>query len=116
MKTSNNRSFVRIPVKVRMLARYEGEESGQLYFFSKNISAGGAFLESDLLLERGTKVYLEFTLPNTQNLIIVKSSVIWIKEDGDDPSVSASGMGIKFVNLDDESRKLITQYIREHLK
>jgi len=116
MKGIERRRFVRIPVKIRMLARYEGEESGQLYFFSKNLSAGGVFLESDILLEKGTKIYIEFVLPTEQKLIIVKSEVVWIKEDTGQQSSGTSGMGIRFINLDDESRKAIIDFIKANLK
>lgn len=115
-KNLERRSYVRVPVKIRMLARYEGEGAGELYFFSKNLSAGGVFLESDILLEKGTRIYLEFVLPHDPKLIIVKSEVVWIKEDtGQGPHTSA-GMGIKFLNLDEENRKAIVDFIKMNLK
>lgn len=116
MKREERRKFIRIPVKIRMLARYEGEESGRLYFFSKNLSAGGVFLESDILLEKGTKIYVEFVLPSDQRLIIVKSEVVWIKEDTGQQPFSTAGMGIRFLNLDEESKKAIVDFIKANLK
>lgn len=116
MKKMERRNFLRVPVKIRMLARYEGEETGQLYFFSKNLSAGGVFLESDLLLEKGTKIYIEFVLPSDQRLIIVKSEVVWIKEDTGQQPFSTAGMGISFINLDEENRKAIVDFIKTNLK
>lgn len=116
MKKMERRNFLRVPVKIRMLARYEGEETGQLYFFSKNLSAGGVFLESDLLLEKGTKIYIEFVLPSDQRLIIVKSEVVWIKEDTGQQPLSSPGMGIRFINLDEESKKAIVNFIKANLR
>lgn len=89
----------------------EEEGSGELYFMSKNLSLGGVFLVSDLLLEAGVRVYLEFTLPHRPNLVIVKGEIVWAKDEAEEGI--SGGMGVRFLNLDIESKKIITEYINQ---
>jgi len=110
---SDRRKFFRVPVKIRMLIKEE-EGTGELYFLSKNLSLGGAFLVSDLLLETGTRVYLEFTLPHRPTLIIVKGEIVWAKDEVEEEV--SGGMGIKFLNLDSESKKYLTEFIGQRLR
>lgn len=113
MHPSERRRFLRIPVKIRMLIKEE-EGMGELYFMSKNLSLGGAFLVSDLLLEKGTRVYLEFTLPNRSILIIVKGEIVWTKDEVEEGA--SGGMGVRFLNLDSESKRILTEFIEHRFK
>lgn len=107
---AERRRFVRIPVKIRMLIKEE-EGAGELYFMSKNLSLGGVFLVSDLLLEAGVRVYLEFNLPHRPNLIIVKGEIVWAKDEAEEGI--SGGMGVRFLNLDSESKKIVTEYVNQ---
>ncbi len=109
---SERRKFVRVPVKVRMTVKDE-EGAGDLYFVSRNLSIGGVFLVSDLLLEQGVKMYLEFSLPPRSALIIVKGEIAWIKDEAEEEV--PGGMGVRFLNLDPESKKIITEFIQRRL-
>jgi len=110
---SERRKFIRVPVRIRMLIKEE-EGTGELYFMSKNLSLGGAFLVSDLLLEIGTRIYLEFTLPHHPPLIIVKGEIVWAKDEVEEEV--SGGMGVRFLNLDNESKKYLKEFIGKRLR
>ena len=79
---------------------------------SINISTGGIFIKTPKSPPMGTKLDLEFTLPESQKLIKSDGEIVWIQN----PSVSSSlpaGMGIKFKRIAPEDLKEITDYIKK---
>jgi uncharacterized protein (TIGR02266 family) len=75
---------------------------GQLVFTSADLSAGGTFLTSDLLLEQGEPLSLELSLPG-QAPLRVQARVAWVRrfpEAGEKP-----GMGVEFISMKEEDRQ-----------
>lgn len=110
--TSNldKRKFQRVPVKVNFhVDDAETNETGQLFFASKNVSLGGAFLTSDLLLEKGTLIRVRFQLPG-EELIEASAEVVWVGDDED----ADSGMGISFVNISQADSLTIDRYTQNN--
>lgn len=106
----DKRRFVRIPVRVDFYVEDESSgESGQLFFPSRNVSLGGAFLASDFLLETGTPIHVRFTLPGASP-IETDATVAWVSDDGDD----GAGMGIEFTSLAPAELAAIKRFIERH--
>lgn len=106
----DKRRFVRIPVRVDFYVDDDASgESGQLFFPSRNVSLGGAFLASDFLLDIGTQIRVRFTLPGASP-IETDAKVAWVSDDGE---VDA-GMGIEFVTLAPGELGAIKRFIEKH--
>ncbi|MCA9521491.1 MAG: TIGR02266 family protein [Myxococcales bacterium] len=79
--------------------------------FSKNISLGGLFVATHELRPVGTEIALKFRLPGG-DLIEATGEVQWIQEPqtGD----GSAGMGIRFIDLGDVSKKAIERFIAHY--
>ena len=103
----NKRKFVRVPARVDFVVVDDGSlETGDLYFPSRNMSLGGAFLVSDFLLESGTHIQVRFDLPD-HSRIEAEAKVVRVSDDGDDDP----GMGIEFTLISRESLAAIKRFI-----
>lgn len=106
----DKRRYVRIPVRVDFYVGDEPSgESGELFFASRNVSLGGAFLASDFLLDLNTPVHVRFTLPGAKP-IEADAKVAWVSEDGDEDS----GMGIEFTALAPADLASIKRFVEKH--
>ena len=92
----------------------DGHLGGELVFDSHNVSQGGLFLKSDLLLEVGDTVWISFSLPNTSVAIRTRGKVVWVNRNPDenDPT-DRPGMGIQFLDLTDIEETALTTYLEE---
>ena len=92
----------------------DGHLGGELVFDSRNVSKGGLFLNSDLLLEVGDTVWVSFTLPNTSVAIRTRGKVVWVNRNPDenDPT-DRPGMGIQFLDLTDIEETALDAYLEE---
>jgi uncharacterized protein (TIGR02266 family) len=104
---SELRRHKRKPLDVEFRCR-DDAGLGQLQFGSGDVSAGGAFLRSDLLLEQGDRLWLEFGLPGRDRPIRAEARVVWVRrfpgerQDG--------GMGIEFLGMTDEDRRALSEF------
>ena len=87
---------------------------GGLVFDSHNISRGGLFLKSDLLLEVGDTIWISFALPNTAVAIRTRGRVVWVNRNPDenDPT-DRPGMGIQFLDLTEVEETALSAYLEE---
>jgi type IV pilus assembly protein PilZ len=92
----------------------DGHLGGELVFDSHNVSRGGLFLRSDLLLEVGDTVWVSFTLPSTSVAIRTRGRVVWVNRNPDenDPT-DRPGMGIQFLDLTEVEETALTAYLDE---
>jgi Tfp pilus assembly protein PilZ len=73
-------------------------------FNIQDISAGGAFIRSDLLFEVGEELNLGFQIPDGL-AVEIKGKVVRVARDsGGDP---VSGMGIQFISLTENDKAAI---------
>lgn len=108
-----NRVFGRasISLKIRLS---EDSDDVSIKFDTANLSEGGIFVKSSLLWKPGQVFNLSFTLPGFDKEIKVKGVVarsddkysIFTENDSSIP-----GMGIKFVNLSEEDRQIIKEFL-----
>jgi uncharacterized protein (TIGR02266 family) len=75
-----------------------------------NISRGGIFINTRTPLSVGTTVKLIISLPDTQFPFELAGRVARVNEF-DNPSNQVPGMGIEFVNVDDEKRGRIERFV-----
>lgn len=100
------RSSVSLPVTV---SDATNRVSGTIVFDTQDISAGGAFIRSDLLFEIGEELAVAVPLPSGHQ-VIARGKVVRVSRDGDDGS--APGMGIQFVQLSDSDRDAILALVQ----
>ena len=109
------RVFGRAPISLN-ISLSEDSDDIRIKFDTANLSEGGIFVKSSLLWEPGQVFKLSFTLPGTEKEINVKGIVarsddkysIFTENDSSIP-----GMGIKFIDLSDEDRLIIKDFISQ---
>ena len=108
---ADQRRFERKAVLVDFQAR-DAHGAGQLVFQSADLSAGGTFLKSDLLLEQGEALSLEFTLPSEAGPHIVRTQarVAWVRRFP--ANGEPAGMGVEFVSMDPADRDALLSHVR----
>ena len=75
--------------------------------YSHDISPGGMFIRTDEPQEEGSIVYLQFSLKDGSRLIEGMGKVVRCNPPG--VAGRVVGMGIEFLNFDDESMALIQE-------
>ena len=83
---------------------------GQLLFEAADLSAGGTFLKSDLLLETGEALTVEFHVPGVPRTLSAQAKVAWVRRF---PAENEqAGMGVAFLAMREEDRDLLDDYLR----
>jgi hypothetical protein len=103
----NMRQHPRKAVRVQFTCRDDDGE-GELFFDSSDLSTGGTFLVSDLLLEMGDSLTLEFSLPGGAALRC-EAKVAWVRRfpaRGEQP-----GMGIEFRELPEFDQRALEAFL-----
>jgi uncharacterized protein (TIGR02266 family) len=85
-------------------------ESGELTFDAADISEGGAFLRSELLLDTGTPLTVRFRLPGAAADYVVHAKVAWVSKGIDK---ALPGMGLAFVEVPPATRAAIAAFIKK---
>jgi c-di-GMP-binding flagellar brake protein YcgR len=78
-------------------------------FDSADVSGGGAFLRSEMLLEVGEQLMLQFSLPNGRAIRVRGRVVRATRETASEPGGKdhPSGMGVEFLDISAEDRAAI---------
>jgi uncharacterized protein (TIGR02266 family) len=98
----------RAAVQARFSAR-DTSGAGTLTFTSEDLSTGGAFLKSDLLLEQGEALSLFFELPEGKTSIQAQARVAWVRRFPEPGQIA--GMGVEFVGMRDEERAALARWL-----
>lgn len=108
---AEKRIFPRRTLRTRVTLEDEFGE-GFIYFYTTDISIGGLFIESEIPLKLGTKIFLSFSLPDTDQVIRTTGEVIRLEKLA--PSYSGvSGMGIRYLDLQLLDEQAIETYAKE---
>ena len=75
--------------------------------YSSDISRGGVFIKAKKPLSVGTLLKFEFILQDQSTLIHGVGRVVWRRDEGEADGDNPSGMGIKFIKMDPESRSVV---------
>ncbi len=76
-----------------------------------NLSLRGVYLDTKTPDLPGTKARIRLLLPNSEIPIDIEGEVVWATNNSMVSPIKVRGMGIKFVNLDDFSRRKIAAYL-----
>ncbi|MBQ4333749.1 MAG: TIGR02266 family protein [Myxococcaceae bacterium] len=109
---SDRRRSPRVALDLLIQYRFESYEAF-LGDRSLDISVGGVFICTEAPREEGTLVYLQFRLKEGAPLVEGLGRVVRVNPPGVPGRVA--GMGIEFVNLDDESRQTIEDIVTRRL-
>lgn len=106
----DQRKYPRHPLNVELRARDERVE-GDLVFESVDISAGGTFLRSDLLLEEDEALTIEFRIPYVLRPIRAEAKVVWVRRFPKPGELA--GMGVHFLSMDAADRAELERYLEQ---
>lgn len=105
--SSDQRRFERKALTVQFHAK-DAQGVGQLIFESADLSAGGTFLKSDLLLETGEALALEFPILEGR-VIRAQARVAWVRRFPQPREVA--GMGVEFTAMQDGDREALATFL-----
>ena len=106
--SSDQPRFERKSLSVQFHAK-DAQGVGQLVFESADLSTGGTFLKSDLLLEPGEALALEFAVLHGR-VIRAQARVAWVRRFPQAREVA--GMGVEFVSMPQEDRDALLLYLK----
>lgn len=88
------------------------DESGEgfIYFYSTDVSLGGIFLESDIPLKLGTRVFLSFPLDEREPPLRAIGQIVRVEREIQG-SLPVVGMGVQFVDLSDSGKKALQSFV-----
>jgi len=75
--------------------------------YSNDISRGGVFIKAKKPLAVGTLLKFEFMLQDESTLIHGVGRVVWRRDGAEADPENPSGMGIKFIKMDPQSRSVV---------
>ncbi len=106
------RTSLRVPLSVHVAYWVHQQEREEAYRVeSINVGEGGIFIQTDLPLGIGTKVHLEFTLPDNGEPIRLEGKVAWSGGIRTPKGEKVWGKGIEFTTGDEQIRKQLLEYI-----
>ena len=106
------RKYPRAHIKARVDYEIESEDTF-LFEYTTNMSRDGIFLQTRKPLEPATMLNLRFNLPDSDRAIQVQGKVIWINEYRPEGENLNPGMGIQFLDLNEEDKERITRLVRK---
>jgi c-di-GMP-binding flagellar brake protein YcgR len=98
-KTANRRQFPRAPLATQIQC-----EGCMALAYSRDVSAGGMFVETTVPCEKGARVELRFHLNDGGPVILAQADVKYL--------VPKLGMGVEFVNLSPPDRERLENYVK----
>lgn len=105
---SSKRKHARRALSVDVRAASTDARGSELVFESVDVSIGGAFLRSDLLLELGDQLDMAIPLPK-QTPVRALGRVVWVTRD---PRIKGNaGMGIEFVDMTEDDRQRLAKFL-----
>lgn len=109
---AEQRKDVRIPFATSVEVRFE-EFDEFVSQFSENLSLSGMFLRTTRPHPEGSNLEFEFEVSTGQPLIRGVGEVVWTRER---QAGGPPGMGVRFLSLDSQSRKLIRWLLDRSLR
>ncbi|HUU01603.1 MAG TPA: PilZ domain-containing protein [Myxococcota bacterium] len=103
---SEKRRAPRAPIGI--IVRVETESGGR-HYYSRNLSASGAFLLAEEPLDEETQVDMEMFLPLVSTPVKARGEVVWHQRQ--DPS----GFAVRFTDISEGARKLIRWVVERYL-
>ncbi len=102
------RKTKRVPIRLRV--DYQCKDN-YLFEYSSNLSEHGIFITTANPLQPGTKLELQFSINEGKDEIHTTGEVIWVNKPTHDSSSNA-GMGVRFLDIDDDSQEKLKNLIK----
>src|SRR6185436_2032906 len=103
----------RVPLERKISLKFK-EFRGFITEYSANLSMGGMFIRTTSPKPIGTIFDFELSLTDDFKLVQGIGEVLWVRETDDGPE-QPSGMGVRFLDLSSESRRLIQRIVEEQV-
>ena len=78
---------------------------------SHDVSRGGIFIKTPSPFPPGTLLKFEIRISDEQSVLAGVGRVVWKRETAQATSDNPSGMGVKFIKIDDKSKALIAKLV-----
>jgi type IV pilus assembly protein PilZ len=99
-------------IALEFLVRYDSPEGPRCESRAGGIGGGGLFIESQAPLPVGTKLAMEFSLPEkSEEWLPAKGTVAWVCPKADQYTFSP-GMGVRFTEIDQDVRDRIHELVK----
>ncbi len=108
MSNPDQRRFPRRGIVVDFKGR-DAHGLGELVFETADLSAGGAFLKSDLLLEEDEVLTVEFSVPGQPSPLKAQARVAWVRRFPE--AAEPAGMGIAFLAMQEPDRETLEHFL-----
>ncbi len=100
---------------VRLVTRLEVQEKDSRHarvplYVTGNISGGGMFLITQEPYPPGTVIHISFVLPDDSKAVEATGTVVWSRKEKEN-SKRQPGMGIKFLEIDEEDQQKIRKFV-----
>ena len=83
------------------------------YGLSENISEGGLFVSTFQPAPLGAELEITFTLPGGKEPMRVRGRVQWVREYSERNNEVPPGVGLQFVDVDEDILGAVRQFIRD---
>lgn len=109
--------------ELRQLARVQVEKDVEITFdnyrsfsieYAENLSEGGMFLRTTQPVAANTTLHFRLKIKDIDKEIAGSAIVVWTKEIPGGEGDKASGMGLKFIELEGDSANFIREFINRH--
>ena len=97
-RNASQRRFPRVP-----LATQVEFDAGSLIGFSRDVSAGGMFIETNQALDPGARLNLRFHLNNDEPIVKTEAEVLY--------QIPRVGIGLQFTEISPEDYARVRKYI-----
>lgn len=81
------------------------------YYYSRDLSMGGIFLETREPFAAGAPIVIEFPLPGVARRVTCPGKVVRVVPPVENDANVVPGMGIQFNELDEETKGLLAEFI-----
>ncbi len=110
MADEHDRAFPRATVDIK--AEYKSAENF-IESYMRQVGEGGLFIEQEDPAPMNSEIELSFNLPGDPHVIAVRAKVVWRMTHAVH-DIFARGVGVKFVEISDEDRKRIGEFVKKH--
>ena len=104
----------RVPLERRITLKFQHRD-GFVNEYAANISLKGMFITAWVPEPRGSVFLFEVQVADRLRLIHGVGEVVWVREAEESPD-RPSGMGIRFLKLDEASREVINGMVETHVR
>jgi uncharacterized protein (TIGR02266 family) len=109
-RMADTRKDKRAPVSLKV--RFKSATVDEfIEHYCKDVSRGGIFIKSSQPMPVGTLLKFQFQLKDESQLIKGVGRVVWTRSEDRAGPDRPSGMGIKFIKMDNESRVMVERII-----